>query len=165
MPNWCDNHLTLRATRKADVPTLAKFVHKAKLAVKGDRLLAEFYPEPDYSKITVKPTFPKIVGNNNPVKPDQAWWDWRVQKWGTKWDISEASLRVVSDRELRIDFMSAWSPPIAWMTHVSKKFPALHFVLEYEEGGMGFEGIAKGRNGKIIDKCFEVGETAEYGEE
>ena len=46
--------------------------------------------------------------------------------------------------------MSAWSPIIQGMVHVSKEFPTLNFILTYEEGGMQFLGGAGIKNGKIV---------------
>ena len=40
-------------------------------------------------------------------------------------------------------FDTAWSPPIKFLENVAKQWPNLTFVLEYEELGMGFKGLAK----------------------
>ena len=51
-------------------------------------------------------------------------------------------------------FDSAWAPPINWLEVVAQLFPKLKFTLKYDEPGMGFMGVAKGR-GNIVDDCLE----------
>ena len=56
------------------------------------------------------------------VEPDQAWWDWRLQNWGTKWEIvSDESYLDIQDNEhgkaIRASFSTAWSPPTDLYAH------------------------------------------------
>lgn len=140
MPNWCSNTLTVRG----EAEEIKKFRRKA--TAKGTKLsLARLYPEPDYDKVKVKPTFPKIVKEEY-VGKKEAWWDWRIQHWGTKWDI-EATLEIDEEDYLRYEFSSAWSPPTAWLEKVSKNYPRLAFSLKYDEEGSGFMGVAKAEEG------------------
>ena len=144
MPNWCQNTLKITGDKKE----LIKFKKKAKS--KNTKLsLANFYPEPDYSKVKVKPTFSSFHKEKY-VEEKRAWWDWRIQNWGTKWDI-EAEL-TDNGTELCYDFDSAWSPPVSWIKKVSKDYPKFKFRLKYREDGMGFKGVAKAQNGKVDEK-------------
>jgi len=74
------------------------------------------------------------------------WYSWRVQNWGTKWDVNindngyESSLEW-DDDFINVSFDSAWSPPTNWLIKVSKDYPNLHFTLEYEESGCAFKGV------------------------
>lgn len=156
MPNWCYNELVV----SGDAKQLAKFKKKAHRPAddeqdETDLSLANLYPEPDYNKVKVLPTFPKIVGNNDPVEPSQAWWDWRVQHWGTKWDIT-AELVDDDEERLQYQFDSAWSPPVAWLEKVAKDFPKLDFRLKYEEEGVGFLGVAKAHAGVTSNQEIEL---------
>ena len=157
MPNWCTNELYIIAKKKGD---LAKFCSKAGLKKnKPEFSLAKLYPEPDYDKVEVKPTFPMIKGRNEPVSPSSAWWDWRVQNWGTKWDIGELeheigegdfSIYVGNNRNgdpkyekrpyVQITFNTAWSPPEAALIKIGEDYPELCFALQYSEPGCDFEG-------------------------
>jgi hypothetical protein len=92
----------------------------------ADGMLEKFFPMPD--KIEVK---------GNSVMPD--WYNWRVSNWGTKWDV-DIHIDVEDENELFGSFDSAWSPPVEWLKKVSKDFPKLHFILNYEESGVGFKG-------------------------
>lgn len=146
MPNWCTNELTITG----DPKQIAKFrklaEQKNKDGEKQALSLGNFYPEPDYTKTEVLPTFPDISGTK-PVDPSQAWWDWRVQNWGTKWELNEVELIDESEDYLLYRFDTAWSPPVKWLEKVAKDYPELDFRLKYEEEGVGFLGVAKSRAG------------------
>lgn len=109
-----------------------------------------FYPEPDYTKVKVKHTFPDITGkvyNNGTDK----WWDWRIQHWGTKWDV-ESEVVDEWDGYIMYRFDTAWSPPVKWLEKVAKDYPELTFRLKYEEEGVGFLGVAKATAGVTTDQ-------------
>ena len=135
MPNWCDNSLHI----SHEDPEMMK---KAAKAWNDGHFLATLVPEPDYKTVEVKPTFPHIRGNNDPVDPETAWWDWRVQNWGTKWDIGYDSARdnyaQVDGNEMFVYFDSAWSPPI----DAYQKLQEMGFKIRayYFESGCGFCG-------------------------
>ena len=40
------------------------------------------------------------------------WYEWRVDNWGTKWDIYDANCTRMDANTLVLSFLSAWSPPI-----------------------------------------------------
>jgi len=146
MPNWCENELTV----SGDEATVQKF--KKRVKAKDTALsLAKLFPEPDYSKVKVKPTFPSITKE---VRKGQEWWDWRIQNWGTKWDV-EAELVDDWGNGLAYQFDSAWSPPTKWLETISAKWPDLTFKLKYDEPGMGFAGVAVATAGKIQDAAVE----------
>lgn len=149
MPNWCFNHLTV----KGDSKELKRF--KKEVETKETKLsFAVHFPEPDYTKVKVKPTFPDIRKEEF-VNPSEAWWDWRIQNWGTKWDVREVEL-TEEDDELFYSFETAWSPPLGWLEHTVKLFPKLEFELKYEEDGMGFAGKAKAKGDVFIDKARKL---------
>ena len=39
------------------------------------------------------------------------WYDWRVENWGTKWEIYNATCDRMDANTLVLDFYTAWSPP------------------------------------------------------
>jgi hypothetical protein len=39
------------------------------------------------------------------------WYDWRVENWGTKWEIYDASCDLINANTIALDFYTAWSPP------------------------------------------------------
>lgn len=154
MPNWCDNNLTL----SHDNPEMLK---KAVDAWESGKFLGTLVPEPDYKTVKVKHTFPNNLATGEPkpefVDPETAWWDWRIQNWGTKWDIGYDKDRdnhaQVSDNSMFVYFDSAWSPPVDAYVKLSE----LGFKVEayYFEGGCAFCGA-------WIDGCDEYYDIKEW---
>ena len=46
-------------------------------------------------------------------EPMSGWYDWRLQNWGTKWDVYNATCDRMDENTLVLSFDTAWSPPIA----------------------------------------------------
>jgi len=159
MPNWCDNNLYIRHTDK-------KLVEKAFNAFKEGKFFATLVPEPDYNTTPVAKTFPEIhaqhakseedkekaLKNEPTIRPD-AWWDWRVQNWGTKWDVGgdeyAGELQMYKDGSgFYCNFSSAWSPPIdAYRNLVEQGFEIQAY---YYESGMCFCG----KFDEGMDECY-----------
>jgi hypothetical protein len=123
-----------------------KMMKKALNAWNKGKFLSTLVPEPDYTKVKVKPTFDSshITGKPNPdfVDPEQAWWDWRVQNWGTKWDIGWESYQDKAElnrnNAMCVNFQSAWSPPLeAYATLIDMGYSIKAY---YFEGGCAFCG-------------------------
>jgi len=88
---------------------------------------------------------------------------WCIKNWGNgnslqshrsvlalaKWNADEPEL-IERKRSLLYTFDTAWSPPLPVIIKMSKTFPQLLFTLKYWEGGMGFQGIFKAKNGKVL---------------
>ena len=85
---------------------------------------------------------------------DKRWYDWCIENWSTKWGDYE------TERESFdvLKFLSAWSPPIKALTHISTLFPDLTFSLMYVEDGIGYEGKAVFENGYCNDTTWELDE-------
>lgn len=85
------------------------------------------------------------------------WYDWRVNNWGTKWEID---IKITYDDENTISmyFDTAWAPPVSWLEKISKDFPKLHFHLEYKESGCTFQGIRE----ICVDSGLDIDETSDY---
>jgi hypothetical protein len=108
-------------------------------AWKENKFFGTIYPEPDYTKVKVKPTFPSIKGNDDPVDPESAWWDWRVQNWGTKWEITTDEAYIdTSKNEIRVSFATAWSPPTGIFDKLVDDGYGVNAL--YYEGGCAFCG-------------------------
>ena len=132
MPNWCDNTVYITHDDPKKIQVLVD-------AWKANKFFGTIYPEPDYTKVKVKPTFPSIKGNDDPVDPESAWWDWRVQNWGTKWEITTDEAYIdISEKEIRVSFSSAWSPPTGIFDRLVDQGYGVNAL--YYEGGCAFCG-------------------------
>ena len=151
MPNWCDN--TLYMTHKDPA-----MVDKAIEGWKNNKFFGTLVPEPDYKEVKVKPTFPMnmATGQAKPefVEPDQAWWDWRLQNWGTKWEIvcDESYLDIQENehgKSIRASFSTAWSPPTDWYATLWEQ--GYEIKAHYYEGGCSFCGTWEDGDDQFYD--------------
>jgi hypothetical protein len=87
MPNWCSN----RATISGPAPVIQEITDI--LNEENPELLAWMVPEPKY-------------------EGDQDWYNWRVNNWGTKWDISDVYFEHQAEEDqIQFSFSTAWAPP------------------------------------------------------
>lgn len=87
-------------------------------------------PNPFFAKGGLGVDEQKLFGRNN-------WYDWSVDNWGTKWEVSssDGSVELEENGTLSIRFMSAWSPPTPAISKIK-----LPFELYFWEPGVGFMG-------------------------
>ena len=152
MPNWCSNYIELAHKDPA-------MISRAVDAIKRGELLNEFIPVPLCLKETVAGSFgdpeqqaalEKSQQDNLNEHNYKDWYDFCVNEWGTKWDIS-ASECEHTEISLTASFDTAWAPPISAM----ERFIELGFdvKLYYYEPGMQFAGIFEDGN----DDYYEYG--------
>ena len=143
MPNWCNNYLVL----EHDDPAM---IERAKKAYAEGKLLEEFCPVPASLHIVAgrvgaddnaeQIKLEEDTKRNLEVHGYANWYDYCVNEWGTKWDVGgEDMLTEDGPNAVRMNFDSAWAPPIAAM----EKFQDLGFKVKliYWESGMCFCGI------------------------
>lgn len=81
------------------------------------------------------------------------WYDWSVEKWGTKWNV-EDDVNVSYDKstdEYEITFNTAWSVPSGIVEEYSKLCSDEEFYWEYEDEDYDGTHILSKINGDIID--------------
>jgi hypothetical protein len=86
------------------------------------------------------------------------WYDWAVNCWGTKWDISIEGLEYVEDNATATIngwFESAWAPPIAAFEHFAVTHPLVTVQLDYHEAGSAFVGRLTAADGFGNDEYFD----------
>ena len=111
MPNWCYNSITISHKDPAMIERFKKAAESG--------ILQEFIPCPQE------------------LLEGDGWYNWCVENWGTKWDVTCEDVMVREDT-LSTTFNSAWSPPI----EAYNKLQELGFVIDayYSESGMSFAG-------------------------
>ena len=171
MPNWCDNQLTVRGAPEAieafaaraasDRPddgepeplTLGAFIpFPPALADTQDHL---HLPGPGEVKAA------QIAGLSlDPVEaserissllfgPGDDWFSWNLANWGTKWDIDGAQVVRLEPDWLVYRFLSANSPPLAWLRRLAMCRPELELELMYSEPGCVAFGLVAYRAGNL----------------
>ncbi len=134
MPNWCNNTITLTGPKEKITAIYAK-------AKKDDALLQQLKPMPEALEGTTSPA-PKEGKVQPLVDGFDNWYDWRVQNWGTKWDVDMDGLEL-SDDGTTINgwFDSAWAPPIHAYEYFLTDNEDCSIKSYYYEGGMDFGGL------------------------
>ena len=149
MPNWCSNYISVRGTNQAEVKRLAD-------AFDAGEFCDAVIPVPAVLKDTTAPT---QEGDEAAAEQRRAetgfsnWYDFCVNRWGTKWDISCPGECDRDEDGLGFNgsFDSAWSPPVG----VVEQLVELGFevTLYYNEPGMCYVG--KFEDG--CDDCYDYG--------
>mgnify|MGYP001586100961 FL=1 len=149
MPNWCSNTLEIKGPTK-------KLEEFSKTIKDGEGFFNTILPLPKQLEETTSPT-PK--DSNQPVIDGASnWYDWRVNNWGTKWDVDGEDsfytneLKDLDSLEakscshktgtkcslLTLAFDTAWSPPEGIFEELSRQ--GFRVKAYYYEPGMDFAG-------------------------
>mgnify|MGYP003112746695 CR=1 FL=1 len=152
MPNWCENVVNIYG----DNEDLQKFRKECMSKnEKGSEYLdfAKVIPEPDYETTPVPKTFPQIHADfakteeekqvalkNEPTIREDAWWDWRLQNWGTKSNLSHMEDFTDDDGNTEMIFYTAWAPPHGIYDALVEKYPDLTISWFYHEPGVEMAG-------------------------
>jgi hypothetical protein len=141
MPNWCSNYITIATT-----PQLIQDWERLK---DEDLVMNSLVPPTDYPEDW-------IAAHSAPFSLLGA----QVDYYGTKWDFpkseaDQADNNSTYDGELVICVCTAWSPPLAFLDKLCRKYKTTAYI-EYEEGGCDFAGTAKfDETGLIEDTCYK----------
>ena len=144
MPNWCDNQITI--TGPNSVIDKIEEIVKADDTHKNTGLLNFFKPMPKELEGTTSPSSsadkpqPMVEGFDN-------WYDWRVENWGTKWELCEfygVDRQHLNDSldesTISFAFSSAWAPPINAYEQFLADNENCSLKAYYYEGGCDFMG-------------------------
>lgn len=151
MPNWCSNTAKIAHKDKDTVIEAAK-------AIREGRWLEWVQP------------LPEDIANS---EDGEVRYHWRIDNWGTKWDIDGAGLldssghyldhecdieecvyKVGEDWVAHFTFDTAWSPPVETYQHLSNN--GWHVIAFYDEGGVAFCGRYSTDDG---DFCVDYPDT------
>ena len=118
MPNWCWNTLVIQG---ADSVEVERFAEQNKGA-EGPLSFNAMVPMPPWVNRSEKV-------EEVDMAEDTSWYGWRRKNWGSKWDLNEDVELSGSPYQLTYTFMTAWSPPLAWLETVAKAVPTLTLTL------------------------------------
>ena len=154
MPNWVFNHLSLTGP-KADLAKAQSIV------VNADGMCNTLLPYPQHFRdmdLAARAVWEaaRAEGKTPDVIPvdgfNSGGYEWCCANWGTKWDVRDATQKASSRNRASFIFDTAWSPPVPIIEALSSKFPRLMVTLRYYEGGMGFKGVVKFKDGQLLEE-------------
>jgi len=146
MPNWCHNKLTI-AGPEADVRSF-----KEKAAGRCPWMKPEETEEEALNFHSLIPVPDEVLKAGY----EAAGYDWERTNWGCKWGAENPMLLDEGGTCLIYEFDTAWSPPMEFLQSVSKQWSNLTLILEYEEPGVGFKGLAKFQAEIHEDHCISL---------
>jgi len=91
MPNHTDNRVILSHDDSQMIDDIYNVMN-----TEGTELCHHLIPEP----------------RDDENEPTSGWYDWRLENWGTKWDVYNVHMTRMDDNTLVMSFDTAWSPPI-----------------------------------------------------
>ena len=165
MPNYCNNNITITGPNSV-IDKIEKIVSSS--ADDDNGLLNYFFPMPKELEGTDSPARAEDKKLNKARKLKygfDCWYDWRVENWSTKWDVTEIygkpdRTHIGDDQsELSFGFDSAWAPPTGAYEYWISENSNCSIRATYYEGGCDFMGIWD--NGEDI--CYTVSEIAPKG--
>jgi hypothetical protein len=153
MPNWCNNGVTISHEDPEKIAALAEAMSKGEF-------LNHVIPVPEALKETMAGSFGDAekqaeleaqTARNIEKYGFGNWYDFCVNRWGTKWDVNCSGTISLSECGTIVDagFDSAWAPPIAVYEALTEQ--GFNVCAYYYEPGMAFVG--KWEDG--YDECYE----------
>ena len=156
MPNWCHNRVEIYSDNPEDLKQI-KSIFESK------RPLHQVIPEPDWATIPLaekhSTKYENKVGEIGelPVppdpneefgttyfkstgRPDQRWYDWRIENWGIKWDINSQEGTQEDDDFITYEFETPWGPPEHICETLREKFEDATITWFFDEPGMQSAG-------------------------
>jgi len=138
--------------------------------IEGEKTNREKHPEVfDFNQLLPMPQ--GIIETKGQAVGHPAWYDWRVENWGTKWNAYDVEYSPYdNDNEKNeefvgigyIKFNTAWSCPKPIIEILSKRYPKITFEVKYADEDLGYNlGQYWIKNGEIIDETYFINGTDE----
>ena len=137
MPNWTQNEVTFSSAKTTNIKKIKDIFYKgcpfnqlieepnwSTVPLKGNETSDRFSKKP-LGMVGELPIIEELKLSNGDVmklhkfkstdEQDTRWYDWRLEKWDTKWDVPKDDIEItqVNNGHIVIGFDTAWSPPIA----------------------------------------------------
>jgi len=168
VPNWCSNILDVTGSPQA----LARFAEAVSIPASDPA-------DPPRDTRPVPLSFERIL----PTPPElclpgaDGWYKWRVNNWGTKWDLDGDTYYTVFPVEgglerRRYVFDTAWSPALGIYQQMAHDYLDLIFEAFWAETGNCFAGRSTFVDGREIefieagepDHCIRLAQRAGFPE-
>ena len=129
MPNWCTNNITISGPTET-IKQLWDDAHEGE----------------EFALLQAMAPMPKELEGTTAPNPDgMDWYSWRVNNWGTKWDVTDGGLEFIDNEdgtsEITGWFDSAWAPPVGAYEKFCDDMDNCSLSASYYEPGMDFAGF------------------------
>lgn len=135
MPNWTTNEVTFSSAKTTNIKKIKEIFYKGcpfsqlieepnwdSIPLKGDEKVS-YYQNKPLGKKGELPIIEELKLSNGDVmklhkfkstnEQDTRWYNWRSQKWGTKWDVpkDEIDVEPINNGSIVVEFHTAWAAP------------------------------------------------------
>ena len=149
MPNWCYNELNVSGNTDS--------LEELQQLFENGFSLEKIVPTPPELTTNTNRRFKFLNSTQKAEIP--SWHEWRLKNWGTKWDVMErnnnsddkARFNTAEKDSIKVEFHTAWQPPMSALAALSEKFNDLKFKLFYLDEMLCFEGDAEIEDGNVSD--------------
>ena len=146
MPNWTQNEVTFSSVKTTNIKKIKEIFEKGSpfnqlikepnwktIPLKGHEQVNRFSKKPLGEKGEL-PYIEEIKLSDGDVmkslrfkstnEQDLRWYDWRSEKWGTKWDVPKDEIQIdeINNGSVVIEFHTAWAPPYPIYKEFRNKF-------------------------------------------
>jgi hypothetical protein len=167
MPNWCENYLIITGSEEAlnkiektkfdfqNIIPMPEEMRNDKDNIGGTISTKEFniekYNIDGYDWESSRLTDDQKATAKRWVKEYgyAGWYYWHCAEWGTKWNSTDPKFNRDNSRVLRVNFSTAWCPPVPILLEVSKKYDC-KIDMEYDVE-MQDSGRLKIENGQLVE--------------
>jgi hypothetical protein len=115
MPNWCSNVVTINHGDSNLIDAIENELNREKDDIALFQMLRP-----------------------RPAEFEEEWYGWNIENWGTKWEASIYDFERIDDYNIRVNFDTAWGPPIALYDYLFEQ--GYDTTAYYDECGMAFCG-------------------------
>jgi len=149
MPNWCENYARITVPNKQEADILMAVFDDRKETyeqyrkdyVSGTNGLPYFGEEPMGLLGYILPMPKTFEEDTTPHQNVPDWYTWRVNNWGTKWEVGEVDYYDADDDGyVQWEFCTAWGPPEGACEELRKLFPDVSISWFYDEPGCEIAG-------------------------
>lgn len=162
MPNWTYNHITIKKNEcDAELWALIqKAAEDASDSAKKVDFMQSIFPCPQELLDTTSGYVGGADKEAHEAKEQRNldkygvknWYDWKVSRWGTKWDICDYDLNYVNDEEVSISGNTAWCFPEGFLNFLVEKGCDVENYFTNED----YDGEHFFQNGEITTKHYVV---------
>ena len=146
MPNWTQNEVTFSSAKTTNIKKIKEIFEKGSpfnqlikepnwdsVPLKGNETSGHFDKKP-LGMVGELPIIEEHKLRNGEVMKfrkfkstnvqDTRWYNWRLEKWDTKWDVPKDDIEIteINNGSIVVGFNTAWSPPIAIYRKLFNKF-------------------------------------------
>lgn len=150
MPNWCSADVEIFSdsieTLEAIITQGAKgtYTSKSEWSAESSKFEPLEFDDNKFSFENFFPTPPELLEGDG-------WHTWRVDNWGTKWDIAQEECQVAEPAEVydpssrykysfKLGFQTAWSPALGVFQKIAQDFD-VQVEYRYIEEGCAYFGV------------------------